>query len=310
MSEELLEKINVTKIIVRTGIAEKAGLCHIEGIDYSELDHYLKDNLRRIKSEYIALIPDINVPFSDFIIYDVKNFLKSEVDAIIVISRSKGIFGKLLSKLGALEIIDKITGHPHGYLIIFKKKLLGEGSFRGSSIISMILAHSRRVYQIVYEIPLSEHILAVYGRLPYSITLLLKEPGKVIRFGIVGGLGALVNIATVVIMANLLGYVHGETRLLLIPIIFGFEASIVFNFILHELWTFREMNLPKGFINRLRRLFKYHLSSIASFVIQSSAILILSGIFKADLALSAFIGIFLGFIANYIIGRTITWHYK
>jgi len=310
VSEELLESSNVTKIIVKTGIAEKAGLYHIEGIDYDELNNYLKNNLDKIKSEYIALVPDINVPFSDFIIHDVKDFLKPDVDTIIVISRPRGIFGKLLSRLGALEILDKITGHPHGYLIVFKKKLLGEGSSIGITIVSKILARSRRIYQVVYEMPLSEHILAVYGRLPYSITLLLKEPDKVIRFGIVGGLGALVNVATVVTVANLLGYVHGEAKLLLIPIILGFEASIVFNFILHELWTFREMKLPGGFINRLKRLFKYHLSSIASLIIQSTVILVLTGLLSVDLALSAFIGIFLGFIANYIIGRTITWHYR
>jgi len=310
VSEGLLESTNVTKIIIKTGIAEKAGLYHIEGVEYDELDNYLKNNLDKMKSEYIALIPDINVPFSEFIIYDVKDFLKSNVDAVIVISRPKGIFGKLLSRLGALDILDKITGHPHGYLIIFKKKLLDDVGFVGTSIISKILARSRRIYQVVYEIPLSEHIIAVYGRLPYSITLLVKEPGKVIRFGIVGGLGALVNVATVVTAANLLGYVYGETELLLIPIILGFETSIIFNFILHELWTFREMNLPGGFINRLNRLFKYHLSSIASFIIQSSVILILTGLLSVNLALSAFTGILLGFIANYIIGRTITWHYR
>ncbi len=310
MSEELLENPNITKIIIRTGIAEKVGVHYTEGIDYDELNNYLKNNLENIKSDYIALVPDINVPFSDSIIHSVKNFLKSDVDTIIVISRPKGIFGKLLSRLGALEILDKITGHPRGYLVIFKKKLIEDGSFIGTNLLSKVLACSRKIYQTLYETPLSEHILAVYGRLPYSITLLLKEPEKVIRFGIVGSLGALVNVATVVTVANLLGYTHGEAEFLLIPAILGFETSIIFNFILHELWTFREMNLPRGFINRLKRLFKYHLSSIASFIIQSSVILILTGIFSVDLALSAFIGIFLGFIANYIIGRTITWHYR
>ncbi len=301
--------MSIEKIVVKTGIAEKAGLHGIDGIEYSDLESYLLDNIERLKTDYIALIPDISVSLAEYILHSIGNLLEKDVDVIIVVSKPRGIFGRVLSRLGALEVLEKITGHPHGYLIVFRRELLNSKNPTDQDIITRILSRSRRIYSIVYEIPLSEHALAVYGKLPYPIVLLLKEPNRVIRFGIVGSLGALVNVSTVVISANILGYTS-EAKLLLIPVFLGFEASIVFNFILHELWTFREMDLPRGFLDRLRRLFKYHIASIVSLIIQSSTVLLLTGLFSINLALSDFIGILLGFIANYIIGRTITWRYK
>ncbi len=305
-----MKKYRLARIVVKTGVAEKAGLYSVGGIDHNKVVNEVRRIIERDDTDYIALIPDINVPLSDIILSSIGDLLSSDVDAIIVVSRPQGPLSGFFSKLGALDILKKITGNPRGYLMVFKKDLVKGGLGEVGEISNYILSRARRIYKLVYTIPLSEHILAVYGRLPYPIVLMLKEPKRILKFGIVGGLGALVNISVVVSTAKILGYTAGKTGLLLLPVIAGFETSITFNFILHELWTFREMNLSRSIKDRLTRLFKYHLSSLASLVIQALTILGLTDIFHIDLATSTALGIMFGFIANYIIGRTITWQYR
>ncbi len=298
------EESSILRIVVKTGLAEKLGIrVEDKSVDISEVYRIA----RNTKAEYLALIPDIGLPIADIILGELKDRVR-QADAVIVIARPRSVFQRLWSKMGVLEVLKKITGHPRGYLMVFKKQLLLENNrgFEGAD--KNILPYASKILNFIYEIPLSDYLLTIYGRLPYPVLLLIREPWRVIKFGLVGLMGAFVNVFVLTTIASMLGVVRGNFLSLVLPVTAGFEASIVFNFTMHELWTFRDMGLERRFLKRVERFFKYHVASIASFLIQYLTVAILYGVFEFHLPLASFTGILLGFIVNYIIGRAYTWY--
>jgi putative flippase GtrA len=85
--------------------------------------------------------------------------------------------------------------------------------------------------------------------------------GRLVRFGIVGGSGVLVNMGCYAIFHDLLGLFYQIARVLAI------EVSIASNFALNERWTFRD-RARGGWGTYLKRLLIFHIPSwlVAGFV--------------------------------------------
>ncbi len=290
------------KIIVDTGLAKKTGIVRErqDAVSYEDLSKVLMNS----KAKYIAIIPDINNLLADLIIPKILDMLKI-ADAVIVVVKPIGILSRLLTRLGGLDILKKLTGHPRGYLIVFKRGLIKD--LKEFNDVNTILSNATRVIELSYDIPLVYYIVNIYSKLPYPLLLAIREPWRILKFALVGLLGSIVNVSVVELTSMLLDIQSKNMFFLLIPGFTGFEVSLTTNFILHELWTFRDMNLPRKPMSILKRYLKYHGVSIASLLSQLSSIFILTGFFGVKIGIAAFIGIVLGFLANYILGRLFTW---
>ena len=299
----LLEQGKVTKIIVKTGLAEKAGV-RLLPRDLVELGE-VRERVLKSNSEYVAIVPDISYLFADLIIPKALEKLKG-ADVVVIIARPVSVLQRIWKMLGGLSILEKITGHPRGYVLLFRKRLI-ERSNEGGEFIDIVMSNASRVIEFTYDIPLIYYLIHIYSKLPYPLLLAVKEPLRILKFAFVGLLGSIVNLVVVSLVAEQVGAAPGRYLQLIVPGLAGFEASIMFNFVLHEAWTFGDMNISRGVLDILRRLVKYHIASIASLLMQVSSILVLTGIFGWSITAAAFIGILLGFIGNYMLGRLFTW---
>jgi len=92
---------------------------------------------------------------------------------------------------------------------------------------------------------------------------------------------------------------------LLVASLISIELSIVFNFICHENWTFKE-RLHKGLA--IVRFLKFNLSSIASPIIQLASILIFAKVLHLHEQIGLAVGVVVGLFFNYFMN--ILWIWK
>ncbi|MEM2009842.1 MAG: GtrA family protein [Thermosphaera sp.] len=150
--------------------------------------------------------------------------------------------------------------------------------------------------------------VVVKNNLPLVLALPILEPNRVVRFLLVGAMGSIVNLAVAQSIFNVLTRI-GLTEFVRNPLssASGFESSVLFNFILHEKWTFRDSGIRKDLRSILLRLIKYHGASITSF----SSQLLLATILPITIGLrfwvAQLIGIVVGFALNFILGYVYTW---
>jgi putative flippase GtrA len=79
---------------------------------------------------------------------------------------------------------------------------------------------------------------------------------RLLKFAVVGGLGTLVNELVFLTTTKLLS--------ISIALALAIEISIIFNFILNDIWTFKDKRIGKIW----KRLLKFHMSSASGGVIQ------------------------------------------
>lgn len=116
---------------------------------------------------------------------------------------------------------------------------------------------------------------------------------QLLRFGVVGVLGTVVNLVIVHLLFNELGW--GYTRSSAIAT----EIAFLHNYVLNELWTFHLRKLS------WRRLVRYHMSSLLGFGVTVTVATITKEFI--DPLLAQFVGILCGAGLNYIINARWTW---
>ncbi len=290
---------SVSVIVIDTGFREKFGLKSIRGGIKPEK---LLDALHSIYADYYIVLPDILYPYQDF----AKRILNKykDRDLIILKGKPKSIMARLLHSL-AYNPLSEFTGDNLGLAVIISRRLVVK-AWKARSLKELVEAASY-ITKLVYREPVSDYIYMVYGRLPKSLIITLLEPLRMIKFALVGLSGILINLAAITLSLSLFHssfqYVYG----VLIASIIGFELSLTWNFILHELWTFRDLKLDHSIDEILKRWLKYHLGSLGSLITQTGTITLLSGYMGTPLYQSVLVGVFLGFIVNYLVGRLYTW---
>jgi len=147
---------------------------------------------------------------------------------------------------------------------MFRKDIVNEADLnpKGFKILLEIIAKAN--YNKVTEIPYTfdtrkygESKLDSKEIFNYIIHVLNLSP-YIVRFAVVGALGTVVNLSVLAILRYLLGLIHELSAAIAI------EVSIINNFILNDLWTFRDRR--KG--NIIFRIGKFHLSSLAGVLTQ------------------------------------------
>ena len=147
----------------------------------------------------------------------------------------------------------------------------------------------------------------LYNYLSRIYALLLNEFKRMFRFGLVGLTGFFVNLATIYLSRSILmNYLMKEIATAISSYI-GFEVSLTWNFILHEKWTFRDLDLSRSVRSRILRWLKFHIGSLGSMATQVSVVTIMSGFMDYPIYLSLFIGVSLGMLLNYSFSRLYAW---
>ncbi len=197
-----------------------------------------------------------------------------------------------------------------GFFLVHRRVLEGvDLSPIGYKILLEILAKGR--YAKVVEVPYrfeerkrGESKLGWKQILDYlrHVLKLFRETGEHVRFtkfALVGASGIIVN--ELGLYASLLAGLH-----YLLGGAVGFEASVLWNFTLHELWTFHDMR-SGGAKGVLKRLVGYHAASITGLACQLAALALLTGLLGVHPLLANLAGIAAGFALRYSLSVAGIW---
>jgi dolichol-phosphate mannosyltransferase len=126
----------------------------------------------------------------------------------------------------------------------------------------------------------------------------LADPQRLLRFGLVGLSGVAVNTFFLWSFTEL-GHLH-----YLISSPLAVELSILSNFTLNDLWTFRDR---RGRLGLEARLGRFHLTAAGGFVINYALLWSLTEFRGVHYLLSNLVGILGGFVWNYCVNVLWTW---
>jgi dolichol-phosphate mannosyltransferase len=139
----------------------------------------------------------------------------------------------------------------------------------------------------------------IYGRNTNTATeQLLKylpKASRLAKFLLVGGSGVLVNMGIYTYVVRL-GVAPAYAS------IASVEASILSNYTLNDLWTFRDRRSGKAIV----RLLLFHLSRLAGAATNVVAVALLTGLGAEPITSNA-IGIVLGVAVNYYMSDRVVW---
>lgn len=219
-----------------------------------------------------------------------------------------GFFRKLISK-GSIALarllIPRVRGimdTSSGYFLVRKDCLnLDELNPRGFKILLEVLVKSncKSICEVPYSFGLrksGESKLGLKAILSYCLHLIeLSSP--LLKFAIVGAIGTLVNLIALWLLRYPLGMEHELAS------ISAIEISVINNFILNDLWTFR----GKRRDGLLRSLLSYHFTNSLGIAAQFTLSSMLHRLTGLESLLSQFAGIITGFIINYALSKRLIW---
>jgi dolichol-phosphate mannosyltransferase len=125
------------------------------------------------------------------------------------------------------------------------------------------------------------------------------EPKRFLKFCIVGLSGVGVNIGLLWLLTEFFGLFY------LVSAVFSVEASIISNFILNELWTFRDRVTRRSARALLKRMVKFNLTCAVGAAINILVLAALTELLGLYYIVSALFGIGAATLWNY--GMSITW---
>lgn len=113
----------------------------------------------------------------------------------------------------------------------------------------------------------------------------------------------LVGISGIFVNEGVLWLLYYKAKIMLeISAAIGIESSILSNFALNSLFTFRKRG---G--NLVRKIFKYHISTIVGVIVNYVTLLLLTKLVGIEALISNLVGIILGFIFNYTLSEHFVW---
>ena len=230
-----------------------------------------------------------------------------------IISVGATFLGRLLFP----EITDPVSGFfavrktvlagvmlkPRGYKILLE--VLGKGSWE---------KHTEIPFEFVDREAGSSKLkvktIIDYARQVTDITLYSffhhqsaawREWKKVLKFGLVGLTGVLVNEGVLIYLKEIVGVSNFVAPLISI------EISILNNFLWNDIWTFGAHRSDKGFNPWGYRLVSFQAISAVGSILNYGIYLILTEILGMYYPLAMFIGILTGFVWNFAVNRRVTW---
>jgi dolichol-phosphate mannosyltransferase len=199
------------------------------------------------------------------------------------------------------KVIKDAPLKPQGFRMLFE--ILGKGQWTTVKEIPYIFqVREKGVSKLTHKTVLA-YLNQIRELLTYSLSHKesagYKEIRRVLTFMVVGLSGILVNLGTLYLVTEWVGVFYVWSGLI------GVEASILTNFVLNDLITFRD--IPKKRFSVANRLIRYHLITIVGTVISISILVILTEWLGLWYILSGFIGLLVAFIWNFTLNRGKTW---
>jgi putative flippase GtrA len=132
---------------------------------------------------------------------------------------------------------------------------------------------------------------------------------RIIRYGLVGGIGILVNEGALFCFLHLLGLAISAKSVFLYPSswVLAFEISNLTNFTLNQFFTYREQVKDIHGWEWVRRAFKGQLTSISAMLISLAVSWSLYFIFHIDEYIASLIGIVMQFFYNFFISNKLVF---
>ncbi len=308
VAEKLSHEYPCVKVIKRIG---KRGLSTaiLEGVKASSSD--------------IVVVMDADLQHPpDLIPVLVKQLIESRADIVVASRYVRGgsiekwsVWRELLSRIGTALIrllipgARKIKDPLSGFFAAWRNKFPDLSiSNPGFKILLQILAYKpdTRVIEVPFKFSgrmYGESKLSIRTIVMDVIEALRLSDYRPIKFALVGAIGLIVNLSAMYLAMNLFMLPYWVSSLV------GIETSVISNYTLHELWTFRDRVklLGRELDRRVGRLLKFHGSSAASISTTFATTLFLVEVLGLSPYLGQFIGIVLGYIANYVISEYGVW---
>ncbi len=222
-----------------------------------------------------------------------------------IISRGGNFFARFVA--GLYKVNDCTSGYRALRTSIYKKikkeDLETKGYAFQSTVLYEFLRHGARVKEIPLVFRLRQHGESKISRKDMqeffmnSVRLRMKSSEKLIKFSLVGGTGIFINMLFLWLLTE-----HAKIKYLYSSPI-AVELSILWNFFLNNLWTFREVK-GGSFMGKLA---KFHIAAAGGFAINYLILLLLVEKFNMYYLAANLVGILVAFVWNYIINVMWTW---
>jgi len=246
-----------------------------------------------------------------------KELLGKGCDLVIASRYVKGgsvanwsLFRKVISK-GAILVARillpkarKIKDPMSGYFM-FKRKVIESNmkqmSPKGFKILLEIIVKGKasRICEVPYTFGTrykGRSKLSSKEVVNYLLHVLNLAPDY-IRFAMVGAAGTIVNLGVLALLRYLLNISHAYASAIAI------EASVVNNFILNDIWTFKKYGKPGA----LRRFLKFHVSSALGLLTQWVISYTVYYAVLSQSIIAQLVGIVAGFVVNYLLSKKFVW---
>jgi len=194
-----------------------------------------------------------------------------------------------------------LRGRGHRFRMLFE--ILGKGHWKTVKEIPYIFGVREKGVSKLTAKTVIDFLKQLWGLFTFSLTHPdthgYKELKRLATFMAVGISGVLVNLGMLYVVTEWVGLSYLWSGLI------GVEVSILSNFTLNDLITFRDITHKNFTVTE--RLITYHLITIMSSAISFSILVTLTSLFGVWYILSGFIGLMVAFIWNFALNRETTW---
>lgn len=199
------------------------------------------------------------------------------------------------------EVIKDAPLKPQGFRMLFE--ILGKGQWKTAKEIPIIFGVRKKGESKLTTKTIIDYLKQLGGLLDHSLTHTDShghaELNRLMTFMAVGVTGIFVNLVTLYLFTEWVGVFYVESGLI------GVEASIISNFILNDLITFKDITNKRHTL--IQRLLSYHFICIGGSGISLSVLILLTTVFGVWYLVSAAIGIGVAFLWNFTVNRGFTW---
>jgi len=200
------------------------------------------------------------------------------------------------------EVVDGAPLAPRGYKILMEA--LGKGRWRSLVEIPFVFKDREEGESKLRAGTAVDYLRQCAGIVRFSVTRrtgpVWAEWTKVLRFGLVGLSGILVNMGLLYALTEVAGLYY------LVSAAIAIELSIVNNFVLNDVWTFRSTKNLR-FERNLRRFWSFQAVSMAGLAVNMGVLYLLADVAGVYYLAANLAGIFIAFAWNYTANRHYTW---
>lgn len=191
------------------------------------------------------------------------------------------------------EVIKESNLDPSGYKILLE--ILAKGNYKKVAEVPLIFKGrktGKSKLNLREEVNYLKHL--------YKLSKSEKETIRFLKFCLVGLSGVLVNLGLLQLLTEIVGLFY------LVSAVFSIESSVLSNFILNEIWTFRERR-TSPIKDVLNRMFRFNVVSLGGLSINMAILFLLTESFGMHYLISELFGIGGAVLWNFTLNTWWTW---